>query len=69
VIEILNDQERRAITGTAIKRLQVRWFASHSWPFEVDHFGAPVVLRSFAMKKLGGEVPAETWSLDESNVA
>lgn len=69
LIERLNRAELKAITGVGTRRLQIQWLAAKGWPFEVDHFGFPVVLRSVALERLGGEPAAETWQPDESRIA
>lgn len=69
MIDILSSKEVREITGTSRKAQQIEWLEARGWPHEVNHFGLPVVLRSVALDRLGGEPEPETWTLDPANVA
>lgn len=68
-IDILTRSELKAIVGTPVREKQIEWLTRQGWPHEVNIHGYPVVLRSVALEKLGGEVPEQVWSLDERNVA
>lgn len=65
----LTRQELRVLIGTPVRARQVQWLLTHGWPHDLDYLGYPIVLRSVALEKLGGEVTPQPWSLDESNVA
>ena len=65
----LTRQELRQIIGTPVRARQVEWLQAKGWPHDLDCLGCPIVLRSVAIKRLGDEVPPESWTLDESNVA
>lgn len=69
MIERLTRQELRELIGTPVRARQMRWLRKNDWPHEVDALGYPIVLRSMALKRLGGEIAPQPWALDESNVA
>lgn len=65
----LTRQELRQLIGTPVRSRQVEWLTLHGWPHDLDCLGCPIVLRSVALEKLGGEVSPQPWRLDEANVA
>jgi len=66
----LTEQEIQELTGVKVRQLQTRWLAQRGWPFELDHFNRPVVLRSVMKCKLGiPDKDSESWSFDEASVA
>lgn len=68
-LERLTRQELRALIGTPVRSRQQEWLTAHGWPHDLDYLGYPIVLRSVALERLGGEPEPEVWTLDESNVA
>jgi len=66
----LTEQEIHDLTGCRVRQLQIRWLASRRWPFELDHYKRPVVLRSVMECKIGGsDATQEGFTLDEADVA
>jgi len=66
----LVEQEIRELTGYAFPRLQISWLAEKRWPFEIDRFNRPVVLRSVMECRLGDpNATQDGFTLDEANVA
>lgn len=68
-IDILSRAELKNLTGVCARSKQIDWLVSNRYRFEVNALGYPVVLRSFALGRLGIESTVEGWDLDESNVA
>ncbi|MCH7853391.1 MAG: DUF4224 domain-containing protein [Proteobacteria bacterium] len=50
----LSASEIESLTGRKRLRHQAKWLAQHSFPFEVNAAGFPVVLKSVVEKRLGG---------------
>lgn len=69
MIERLTRQELRVLIGTPVRSRQVEWLTRHGWPHDLDFIGYPIVLRSVALERLGGEPPATAWMPDDRNVA
>lgn len=65
----LTRQELRTLIGTPVRARQVEWLKLHGWPHDLDYLGYPIVLRSVALERLGGEPPVEAWTPDDRNVA
>ena len=68
-LERLTREELREIIGTKVRARQIEWLRDHQWPYDLDYLDYPIVLRSVALERLGGEPEPEVWTLDESNVA
>ena len=68
-IDTLTRAELKEIIGSPIRKTQLEWLTRHGWPHEVNAYGYPVVLRSVALERLGGEAPEKVWQPDERNVA
>jgi hypothetical protein len=51
----LTAEEIRELTGYQRYADQRTWLTNHGWRFEVNAAGRPIVLRSFAEKRLGDE--------------
>jgi len=66
----LTPTEIRELTGYSVRARQVHWLASKAWPFELDHFNRPVVLRSVMECRLGSpDAKQDGFTLDEANIA
>jgi len=66
----LTQTEIRELTGYSVRLRQISWLANNRWPFELDGFNRPVVLRSVMECRLSDpDSKQEGWSLDEANVA
>ncbi len=66
----LTEQEIQELTGCRVRNLQTRWLASRRWPFELDHYKRPVVLRSVMECKIGdSDATQDGFTLDEADVA
>ena len=50
----LTEQNMKELTGRVRPCAQIRWLKDNDWPFEINALGHPVVLRSVAVAKLGG---------------
>jgi len=65
----VTEQELRELTGRSFASLQIRWLTSKRWPFEIDDFNRPVVLRSVMECKLGtSNSRRDSFVLDEASV-
>jgi hypothetical protein len=51
----LTAEEIRELTGYQRHADQRTWLTNHGWKFETNAAGRPIVLRSFAERKLGDE--------------
>lgn len=66
----LTQQEIRELTGYTVKLKQIEWLTGCRWPFELDRFKRPVVLRSVMECKLGvPDTDQDGFILDEASVA
>ena len=57
----LSESEIRELTGRVRQADQRRWLRERGWMFEENANGRPIVLRTYAETRLGGEAakPAE----------
>jgi hypothetical protein len=51
----LTAEEMRELTGYQRHADQRTWLTNHGWKFEENATGRPIVLRSFAEKRLGDD--------------
>jgi hypothetical protein len=49
----LTSEEIAEITDARTRALQIAWFDSHGWTYELSRLGNPKVARSYAEQKMG----------------
>lgn len=54
---LLKPEEVAELTGYTYPAYQLRWLRDNRWAFEVGGDGRPKVLRSYAIRRLGGDPP------------
>ncbi|MDR3398710.1 MAG: DUF4224 domain-containing protein [Pandoraea sp.] len=58
----LSREEVRELTGTPIRKRQVRWLLASRWPHEIDSRGRVLIARAYHDKRLGiasGHIPPD----------
>jgi hypothetical protein len=52
----LSADELFTLTGYRVARCQIAWLRSHSWRFELNAAGRPIVARAYMERRMVGEV-------------
>ena len=55
---LLTSDELERLTGYAAAGWQAKWLRQHRWVFEINARGEPVVSRTYADSRLGGNTAA-----------